>query len=164
MFRQKKKKKLGLSLPKRTFLFFSFPSFYLLFCRQFNFFFFFLKGKLTLLLPETTIQQTHRKCEHNQPPQVCTTIIYESKRLTQLQTVTNKQIQPTEWYICIDINIYLNKESVIHFGRQPMTKLMQAHSKLFEKTQNNPTTNGSTCFIYLFHKQFWCNYFVGKVN
>jgi hypothetical protein len=93
----KKKKKSLVSLCQNArFSFSVFHLFTCFFADNSTFFFFFLKGKLTLLLPETTIQQTHRKCEHNQPPQVCTTIIYESKRLTQLQTVTNKQIQPTE--------------------------------------------------------------------
>jgi hypothetical protein len=46
------------------------------------------------------------------------------KRLGLLQTVANKEIQPTKWCIYIDINLCLNRESVTYFAQKPMTRLI----------------------------------------
>jgi hypothetical protein len=62
-----------------------------------------------------------------------------SKKDTQIQTIATKNTRPTKWCLCVDINLYLNKESVTHSRRKLMTRLIQAHSKLSKETQNNLT-------------------------
>jgi len=42
------------------------------------------------------------------------------------QTVAElKKFSQSEWCLCIDINLCLNRESITHFGRKPMTRLIK---------------------------------------
>jgi hypothetical protein len=55
--------------------------------------------------------------------------------LKSLHTVANRKIQPTEGCLCVDIHLYLNRESVTDFGQKPKTRLNYALSKLSTETQ-----------------------------
>lgn len=57
--------------------------------------------------------------------------------LNSIQTIATKKIQPTEWCICVDIHLYLNRESVTHSRRLTMTRLIYAQSKLSKETQTS---------------------------
>lgn len=63
----------------------------------------------------------------------------QSTRLIQIQTFATKKIQPTELCFCVDLHICLNRESVVHSRRKPMTRLVHAQSKLSEKNTNKTT-------------------------
>jgi hypothetical protein len=64
---------------------------------------------------------------------------HESRRLIQIQTFATKKIQPTELCICVDIYLCLNRKSITHSRRKPMTILVHAQSKLSENYKQNNT-------------------------
>jgi hypothetical protein len=93
-------------------------------------FIFFFLGKVELSLKQTILQHPSNTTIH--PTWRCTFTL--SPRLKQIQTVATKKIQLIEWCLCVDINLYLNNESVTHTGQKPMTRLIHAQSKLWKES------------------------------